>query len=111
MSSEKNFTFIYIATVICIIISGGCLKIANDVYLDTDNDFTYFVDYGGETFSRYDVRNWANEEGMSVKSYLQEYGLKVLRDRDLSVSYVILYISAIVFSISLCCITYLCTKI
>ena len=110
MSALKNFPFILMAAIICIIICGGCLKLANDIYLDTDNDSSYYKYLDDSIYSNYDIRKYSRERGISTEAYILLSEMEVVRDRDLSTSYVILYILAFVFSISLCCFTYICVK-
>ena len=98
MDSYTNIGVRIIAGIICIVIGIGSFQIAYETYEEIDRK-----NYELETMMEPGVDDSYKFE------YRRDFWYKV-RSRQQSNRFAILYSSVFVFSISLCCFTYICVK-
>ena len=113
METNRNPVGLIIGALICIFIGIASCQIAYKTFkqINTSDEDKYI--YNNKFFSEEQVKEGANLSDKSLKNYLSHFGIeknKNFSEIENQGKYAILYASSFIFSISLCCFSYICVK-
>jgi len=112
METNRNPIGLIIGAIICIVIGTGSFQIAYETYEEIKKvkDKEYY--YNKIRYSKDQIAYFSRDLGISSDDYIKKYFFDIKEyDSILQAEQIsILYASSFIFSISLCCFTYLCVK-